>query len=215
MLYVQALRTDPGGFIGALVGMLLPLTLGWLALIVLLFGETDEAFANIYSTSVSIQNLVPWLKQRMLALIVGVVAISVAIGIDLVQYENFLFLIGGIFVPVFGILLADYFVLRRRRYDVSQLYGSSGPYWYTAGFGVLAIAVWVASFFLYACAAQPPWLLEHLDFVSWVPTWMTHIGGTIPGLVFSFGAYALGGYWLLREPIAASPAPGPVVKGVE
>ena len=39
--------------------MLLPLTLGWLAMIVLLFGETDEAFANIYSTAVSLQNLVP------------------------------------------------------------------------------------------------------------------------------------------------------------
>jgi putative hydroxymethylpyrimidine transporter CytX len=216
MLYVQALGTDPGGFIGAFVGMMLPLTLGWLAMIVLLFGETDEAFANIYSTSVSIQNFVPWLKQRLLALMVGVVAIIVAISIDLIAYESFLFLIGGIFVPVFGILLADYFVLRKRRYEVSQLYGSSGPYWYTSGFNVLAIVVWAASFFIYAVCAQPPWLLDNLDFVSWAPTWMTHIGGTIPGLALSFGAYVLGGYFLLRitEGVpAATPAPAP--SGIE
>jgi hypothetical protein len=76
--------------------------------------------------------------------------------------------------------------------------------------------VWVSSFFLYACAAQPPWLLENFDFVSWVPTWATHIGGTIPGLVFSFGAYALlGRYLLLREPAPPAPAPGPVPTGVE
>jgi putative hydroxymethylpyrimidine transporter CytX len=216
MFYVQALGTDPGGFVGALVQMMLPLTLGWLALVVLLFGETDEAFANIYSTSVSMQNFVPWLKQRSLALGVGAVAVVVAISIDLIQYENFLFLIGGIFVPVFGILLADYFVLRKRRYEVAQLYESSGPYWYTAGFSIVGITVWIAGFFLYACAAQPPWLLENFDFVSWVPAWVTHIGGTIPGLIFSFGAYALGGYWLLgvRAP-GPSPAPSPVAEAVE
>jgi hypothetical protein len=52
--------------------------------------------------------------------------------------------------------------------------------------------------------------LEHLDFVSWTPVWATHIGGTIPGLVFSFGAYAIGGRYLLiargrgaPEPVAA------------
>ena len=216
MLYVQALGTDPGGFIGALVGMMLPLTLGWLALIVLLFGETDEAFANIYSTSVTIQNFVPWLKQRLLALMVGVVAIIVAISIDLVAYESFLFLIGGIFVPVFGILLADYFVLRKRRYEVSQLYGTSGPYWYTSGFNILAIVVWAASFFIYAVCAQPPWLLDNFDFVSWAPTWMTHVGGTIPGLVLSFGAYTLGGYFLLRIPQSGrTTTPAPAPSGIE
>lgn len=197
VFYVQALQSNPGNFITDLVQMLLPMALGWLALIVLLFGETDEAFANIYSAGVSVQNLVPRVGLRVLSLIVGAVVIAVAISIDLVQYENFLFLIGGIFVPVFGVFLADYYVLRGRRYEVEQLYEMSGAYGHTGGVGLLAIAVWACGFFLYACCAQPPWLLENLDFVSWTPTWATHIGGTIPGLVFSFTAYALGGYVLL------------------
>jgi putative hydroxymethylpyrimidine transporter CytX len=189
MMYVQALQTDTPGFIDAFVGMMLPLAFGWLALIVLLFGETDEAFANIYSTAVSLQNLVPWLKQRLLALLVGAVAIVVAISIDLVQYENFLLLIGGVFVPVFGIFLTDYYLIRRRRYQVPQLYESSGEYWYANGFGYVAIAVWACGFFVYAFAGQPPWLIQNLDFVSWVPTWATHVGGTIPGLLFSSVVY--------------------------
>jgi putative hydroxymethylpyrimidine transporter CytX len=189
MMYVQALQADTPGFIDALVTMLLPLALGWLALVVLLFGETDEAFANIYSTAVSIQNLLPWLKQRLLALLVGAAAIVIAISIDLVQYENFLLLIGGIFVPVFGIFLTDYYLLRHRRYEAAQLYENSAEYWQTFGISVIAVAVWVCGFFVYAFAAQPPWLLENLDFVSWVPAWATHIGGTIPGLVFSSAVY--------------------------
>ena len=192
MLYVQALETDPGGFVDALVMMLLPMALGWLALIVLLVGETDEAFANIYSTAVSIQNLVPPLRQWLLALGVGIVATIAAANLDLIAYETFLLLIGGVFVPVFGILLADYFVLRGREYAVDDLYRSAGAYWYLGGLNPVAITVWIAAFFVYACAGQPPWLLEHVDFVSWVPDWATHVGGTIPGFFFSFFAYLAG-----------------------
>jgi len=192
MLYVQALQSDPGGFVNALVTMLLPMALGWLALIVLLVGETDEAFANIYSTAVSVQNLAGRLKHWMLALAVGVVSTIAAANLDLIGYETFLLLIGGVFIPVFGILLADYFVLRKREYAVDDFYRSSGAYWYAGGLNPVAIVVWIAGFFVYACAGQPPWLLEHLDFVSWVPDSATHIGGTIPGFIFSFIAYLAG-----------------------
>ena len=211
MLYVQALQTDPGSFVDALVKMMLPLTAGWLALIVLLVGETDEAFANIYSTAVSIQNLAPRLTHAVLAVIVGVLAIVLAISLDLVQYENFLLLIGGVFVPVFGIFIADYFAARRRRYDVPALYERSGRYWYAAGANPIGLAVWIAGFVIYSVAAQPPWLLEHADFVSWAPAWMTDIGGTIPAFVFSFVMYWAGlQLWLgvRPEPAVAAAAVG-------
>lgn len=209
MLYVQALQTDPGGFIDALVKMMLPLTAGWLALIVLLAGETDEAFANIYSTAVSIQNLVPWATHAVLAVLVGVAATIVAVSLDLIEYENFLLLIGGVFVPVFGIMIADYFVVRGAQYRVEALYQPSGVYWYRSGVSLVGLVVWAAGFLLYAHAAQPPWLLEHADFVSWVPAWVTHVGGTVPAFVFSFAAYWAGAQaWLaLRERPARLAAP--------
>jgi putative hydroxymethylpyrimidine transporter CytX len=206
VMYVQALQTDPGGFIDSLVLMLVPLTLGWLALIVLLFGETDEAFANIYSTAVTLQNLAPKLGAPVLSLGVGIIAIIVAASIDLIAYESFLFLIGGIFVPVFGIFLADYFVLKRGEVAVGHLYEPVSVPGQVNGIGVLAIAIWLISFFLYAFCAQPPWLLDNADFVSWVPEWMTHIGGTVPGLVFSFCAYAIAGTILWQRESLPAPA---------
>jgi NCS1 family nucleobase:cation symporter-1 len=197
MLYVQALATDPGGFVDALVTMLLPMAAGWLALIVLLVGETDEAFANIYSTAVSIQNLLPKMKLAVLAIAVGLVAILAAVSLDLMGYENFLLLIGGAFVPVFGIFLADYFLVRRRGYEIEELYRESGSYWYALGLNPLGLGVWLAGFLLYCFAAQPPWLVEHADFMTWAPSWVTHIGGTIPALLFSFAAYWAGAQvWL-------------------
>src|SRR5213078_1563576 len=43
-----------------------------LALLALTVDETDEAFANIYSTAVSLQNYVPRASQRLLIVIVAV-----------------------------------------------------------------------------------------------------------------------------------------------
>jgi purine-cytosine permease-like protein len=209
MLYVQALQTDPGGFVDALVKMMLPLAAGWLALIVLLAGETDEAFANIYSTAVSVQNLAPRLGHALLAVIVGVLAIIFAISLDLIAYETFLLLIGGVFVPVFGILIADYFAVRQGDYQTDDLYHESGSYWYSGGLNTVGLAVWAIGFLIYAHAAQPPWLLEHADFVSWAPAWMTHIGGTIPAFIFSFVAY-WAGFRLWQSMRAPRPAPARV-----
>lgn len=198
MFYVLALQGEGGAgtLVGDLVTTLLPLTFGWFALIVLLVGETDEAFANIYSTAVSFRNLVPRLTHTSLAIGVGIAAILVAMLLDQLgwaaSYENFLLLIGGVFVPLFGVFIADYFVVRGRRYEVSELYRESGTYWYGSGVNLVGVVVWGLGFVLYALAAQPMWLVEHADFVSWAPKsihFINDVGGTIPAFVFSFVAY--------------------------
>jgi NCS1 family nucleobase:cation symporter-1 len=42
-----------------------------------------------------------------------------------------------------GILIADYFVLRRRKLDQAGLYRKAGPYWYSGGFNPLALVALV------------------------------------------------------------------------
>ncbi len=50
----------------------------------------------------------------------------------LVGYSSLLGAIGGI-------LIADYFVIRKTRLDLPGLYRQHGPYWYTGGFNLLAM----------------------------------------------------------------------------
>ena len=38
-----------------------------------------------------------------------------------------------------GVLIADYFVIRRTRLDLAGLYKKDGPYWYAGGFNPLAM----------------------------------------------------------------------------
>jgi nucleobase:cation symporter-1, NCS1 family len=93
---------------------------GTMVLVVLLVGETDEAFADIYSAAVSSQNLAPRLNQRVAIVAVAAIGAGLAawlLGLPdegVLTYEFFLLLIGSVFVPLFAVFLADHLVLRNR-----------------------------------------------------------------------------------------------------
>ncbi len=180
-----AVPSDPSAPIAPLLTTIATLTAGWVALLVLLVAETDEGFADIYSAAVSAQNIWPGMGQRTLAAVFGAVVLVLAATLPLVQYESFLLLIGSVFIPLLGILTADYFVLRGRRYEMADLYRSGGRYWYRSGVNWLAIGVWVVGFALYLLIAGLPQL-------GWsgVAPWL---GATIPTYLFGFAVYALVG----------------------
>jgi NCS1 family nucleobase:cation symporter-1 len=129
---------------------------GTLVLVILLVGETDEAFADIYSAAVSAQNLAPRIPQRAAVIAVSAVGVAGAAwlfrqpGEGIQSYEFFLFLIGSIFVPLFGVFVADYFVARRGRpYRSDALFDPAGPYRYKGGFNFVAVLAWFLGFAVY------------------------------------------------------------------
>ena len=79
-----------------------------LALLALTVDETDEAFANVYSGAVSTQNLLTRVPQRLLIVAASVVATAGALAIDMRSYQRFLLLLGAVFVPLLGVLIADW-----------------------------------------------------------------------------------------------------------
>ena len=99
---------------------LLAVPLGLVAVLVLVVVEVDEAFANVYSSAVSAQNVAPRLDRRVAAVLVGVTATLLALTLDVVSYEAFLFLLGAVFVPLAGVFLVAYHLLPRGAWDVSE-----------------------------------------------------------------------------------------------
>ncbi len=89
---------------------------GWAVLLALLVGETDEAFADIYSAAVSSQNVSARVPQRgaILAIAAAGAALAAWLGvrpeIAFDVYERFLLLLGSVFVPLFGVFVAHYFL---------------------------------------------------------------------------------------------------------
>jgi NCS1 family nucleobase:cation symporter-1 len=102
------------------VDALLAVPLGALAVLVLVAVELDEVFANLYSTAVSAQNVVPRADRRVLAVVVGTVATVLALTFDIAAYEPFLFLIGAVFVPLVGVFGVAYALTPRGAWDTSD-----------------------------------------------------------------------------------------------
>ncbi len=120
LLGVLALRAYPNAT-QDVVGALLAVPAGALALVILAVDEVDEAFANIYSTATSAQNVAPRADRRLLALLVGGLATVLALAVNGSSYQPFLFLIGAVFVPLAATFLVDYYLGGRRdRYDVGE-----------------------------------------------------------------------------------------------
>jgi nucleobase:cation symporter-1, NCS1 family len=113
---VAALATTSENVVTALVA----LPAGALMLGILAVDEVDEAFANIYSTTMSAHNLIPKVDRRVISGAIGVVATSLAIVIDINSYADFLYLIGSVFVPLFAAAAVDFFLVCKMHWDVSD-----------------------------------------------------------------------------------------------
>jgi NCS1 family nucleobase:cation symporter-1 len=105
---------------GDIFSFYLGLPLGTIALVVLVLRETDQSFANIYSTALSIQNVRPAWDRRVLTLLLGTVLTLAALKVQIGDYVNFLSLLGAVFVPMSGVLVAAWIRTRGAGWDVSE-----------------------------------------------------------------------------------------------
>jgi putative hydroxymethylpyrimidine transporter CytX len=146
-------------------------------LLVMIVDEIDNAFADIYSAAVSSQNIFHNLNQRHLIIGFSGLSTVLAIFVSIEGYEQFLFLVGALFVPLFGVLLTDYFLIKHGKYQHDMMYGNN-----MAKIGYTALVAWFAGALTY-------YLLSQLSpiYLSQLPT----IGSTIPSLIVSSMLYLL------------------------
>lgn len=158
----------------AIVSAIQSILFGFLML-VLIVDETDNTFADVYSASVSTQNIFPKIDQRYL--IIGITAFSVIMAniIPISEYQSFLLLIGAVFVPLFGVVLTDYYILNRSRYNNDSFFNSN-----KINIRYTAIFAWLTGVFVY-------YVLSSLSPI-YVPQ-LPQIGATIPSLIVSSLTY--------------------------
>ena len=149
-----ATRTD-------IYGAFIALPLGALGFAVLAARELDQAFANVYSTAVSTQNMRPLWDRRILAGAITALTTAGALWLNIADYENFLTLIGSVFVPMSAVLITDYFVVSRGRWDLSAAARSR---W-------LMLLPWAAGFVAYQ--------LINPGYVSWWASAWSSFGRSI------------------------------------
>ena len=116
------------------------------------------------------------LKFLPTAIVLGIVSIigSTFLGL-LNQFTDFLFIISAFFVPVFAIMIADYYLLKRRGYSRQILHERpESRYWYRGGVNWVAVIVWVIGAVLSYVIAY---------------VWPSPVGANIPAFIVSFLLY--------------------------
>jgi NCS1 family nucleobase:cation symporter-1 len=125
--------------------------------VIILATISTNTAANIVSPTNDFQNVAPRLiNQTRGVLLTGVIGILL-MGWELMKklgwlqsdvsveslYSNWLIGYSSLLGPIAGIMIVDYFVIRRQRYDLAGLYRDDGPYpaWNRAGFAAFLVPV--------------------------------------------------------------------------
>lgn len=140
--------------------------------------------ANFIPAAYSLSNLVPSkLNFRIngliisgFALVIGGLWFSTISRIGIFDFVNTL---GAILAPVYGIMIADYYIVHRRRLNIQQLFSSSrnGAYYYDNGWNRKALIAFALPAVVSVTTVWIP-ALEFLSGFSWV------VGALLGGVVY-------------------------------
>ena len=157
LLALVTVARNPNDIYGAFIAV----PLGSVAFAILATRELDQSFADVYSTAVSIQNFRPLADRRVLAVAIAAMTTVLALTLSIADYENFLVLLGSVFVPMFAVLVVDFFVLSKGSWDLSV---HSRTRW-------AMLVPWGVGFGTYQ--------LINPGYVSWWASIWTHVGHVI------------------------------------
>ena len=137
--------------------------------------------ANVIAPANAFSNLFPQkISFRVGGVIAGLIGIVICPWWLLDEISGILIFVSGLLGPVLGILLADYFVVRKRTLSVPDLFAVKGAYTFTSGFNMVALLALVVGVF----AALIGFWVKQLE-VLYQLSWFT-------GFVVAFVVYVVG-----------------------
>jgi nucleobase:cation symporter-1, NCS1 family len=133
---------------------------------------------NLYTGGLSLSNMLERVGRFWTTLIISVAGVALSAVPDVVNsYTSYAGLLGTVFSPIAGVLLADYLFVKGVRIDLAALFQPGGIYWYWRGFNPVAI-VWTAlgiGIYLYVIPTEMMKTVSTVlvcGFGYWVTMWL-------------------------------------------
>jgi len=167
------------------IGIIASYGIGIPAMMIIVFSTATTTFMDVYSAAISFKNINARANAKMHILIVGIIGTAIAMLLPMERYESFLLLIGGAFVSLTAIMIADYFVVKKG-YKAEELLKEGGEYWYRKGYNWKAIGIWFVGFIFYILLAMEGILGYTIPFFSSAGY---KIGSSIPTFILIFLLY--------------------------
>lgn len=109
--------------------------LGIAGLLIVVFSTVTTTFLDAYSAGISSESISKKFNGKWVAIIITAVGTIAAILYPMDDITNFLYFIGSVFAPMIAVQIADYFILKKDRSNVS--------------FSWTNIVIWFIGFILY------------------------------------------------------------------
>lgn len=126
---------------------------GAVAFVVIIFATIATAALILYSAAVSAANVFQNVSIRTISAIIGVICIVLAVTVNLLgNVIGWLSFQGYLLIPLFSVMLVDYFLIHRGFYKAAELFDRSGRYMYFKGFNLVGYGSWAlgaVTFFLF------------------------------------------------------------------
>ncbi|MGB8060719.1 MAG: cytosine permease [Candidatus Sulfotelmatobacter sp.] len=122
------------------------LGLGAPALIVIIASSWTANNSNLYSSGLALANIFPTLSRWQSTALMGALGTILAALRVTRYFGSFLLVLSRLFSPLIGILLCDYFLVRRSRLNLPEAYRERGACFYTAGVNMAAVVALVLGF---------------------------------------------------------------------
>jgi cytosine permease len=125
-------------------------SVGWVGVLVIILGTIKINDWNLYSSGLGIVNFVGTVFGRhvnrgLVTLVVGVLGSVLAAAGILERFVDFLILLGVAFPPIAGIMVAEYFVVKRWRGDLDSTRGTAGPPTTAPTWVPATLVIWLAA----------------------------------------------------------------------
>lgn len=109
--------------------------LGIAGVIIILGSTVTTTFMDAYSAGVSSVSIFKGISEKTIGVAVTIIGVLLTIFTNVVNLENFLYLIGSVFAPMIAILITDYFIFRK---DSSK-----------KSFDLMNLIIWAIGFAVY------------------------------------------------------------------
>lgn len=121
---------------------------GLIAAIVIFGSLTITNVLGLYSTAMSAMNIFPKMNFKKSVIGLGTIVAIAALWSGLLSnFTTFIAFIGAINLPLFGIIIADFYIVQERSYDSDEILADSesSKYYYRKGLNPIAIGCYCVS----------------------------------------------------------------------
>lgn len=95
----------------------------WLACIVIVLSTATTTFMDIYSAVLSSKQIFNLRQENLYLIIYSILVTIIAYIFPMEQYQNFLLIIGSVFVPVYVVVFLEYFLKKQQELRKINVYG--------------------------------------------------------------------------------------------